>query len=536
MKIRLIFSILMIMTIGVQAQEFGTNDLRISDMGPNGATNFFALDPAVAYSITDSKYLVVWSGDDDTGSLVDNEFEIYGQFIDALGNEVGTNDFRISFNNTDGNADFRTDTPDVTWNSITNQFFVVWEGETTVNGEVEIYGQIVNSDGTLSGGNFRISDTGPEGDTNFDANGPEVAFNATNNEYLVVWESDETINNNIEIYGQRISATGVELGSNDFQISTQLPANDDNFDARDPDVAWNSSSNEYLVVWQGETATNEEKEIFAQRLNNNTTLLGSNFKISDMGADGDTGFVALYPKLSYNADDDKYLVVWQGSDLVSNQYEVYGQFISSTGTEIGTNDFRITSITDVNSNYDINRPEIVWNDTNNEFLIVYRGETTVDSEFEILGQLVDASGNLISESFVLSDMGPNGDTNFGAFDGVVATDSISNYIIAWQGDDDVAPLVGNENEIFIQMYKNETLSIPDVRLNTEIKIYPNPANTYLYFNGHIENQTINIYNVLGQEELRTKVSNDKSIDVRKLKSGLYILKTEKQIVKFIKSN
>jgi DNA-binding response OmpR family regulator len=34
-----------------------------------------------------NEYLVVWQGDDDTGSLVDNEFEVFGQRLAANGDE-----------------------------------------------------------------------------------------------------------------------------------------------------------------------------------------------------------------------------------------------------------------------------------------------------------------------------------------------------------------------------------------------------------------------------------------------------------------
>jgi hypothetical protein len=534
MRIRLFRYIFLLTAFSIQAQEFGVNDLRVSDMGTNGLTNFFGLDPEVAYSATDSKYLVVWSGDDDTGALVDNEFEIYGQFIDELGNEIGSNDFRISFNNTDGNSNFRTDRPDVVWNSTTNQFLVVWEGETNVDGEVEIYGQILNNDGTFSGTNFRISDTGPDGDTNFDANRPEIAYNATDNEFLIVWESDETINNNIDIYGQRLSATGTEIGTNDFQISMQLPVNDSNFDARDPDVVWNIFSNEYFVVWQGEMATDEEKEIFGQRLNNVGSSIGSNFRISDMGIDGVTSTSAINPKIEYNSFDDNYLVIWQGSDVVSNQYETHGQLLNNQGLELGTNDFRITYVTNINTNYDTWRPKLVYNFTNNEYLVVYRSQYTVDGELEIFGQLLDNIGNLNGTSFNLSDMGPDGDTNYGADDCVIATNGINDYIIAWEGDDDISPLVDNEKEIFIQMFKNQTLSTAESSLEPKIKIYPNPTRDYLYLSRNITNDEVKIIDTTGKVVKELNIINN-TIDIRFLELGLYFLNYESnRFVKFIK--
>jgi hypothetical protein len=77
--------------------EVGTNDFRISDMGPNGDANYRAFSPSVAFNSTNNEFLVVWYGDDNTGPLVNDELEIFGQRIaGASGAEIGTNDFRIS--------------------------------------------------------------------------------------------------------------------------------------------------------------------------------------------------------------------------------------------------------------------------------------------------------------------------------------------------------------------------------------------------------------------------------------------------------
>jgi hypothetical protein len=44
--------------------EIGTNDFRISDMGPDGNADFDAFPPSVAYNPTNNEYLVVWYGED----------------------------------------------------------------------------------------------------------------------------------------------------------------------------------------------------------------------------------------------------------------------------------------------------------------------------------------------------------------------------------------------------------------------------------------------------------------------------------------
>ena len=58
--------------------EFGENDFRISDKGPDANWAIDAFTAAVVYNSIENEYLVVWSGDDDKNE----EFEIWGQRID----------------------------------------------------------------------------------------------------------------------------------------------------------------------------------------------------------------------------------------------------------------------------------------------------------------------------------------------------------------------------------------------------------------------------------------------------------------------
>ena len=117
---------------------------------------------AVAYNSASNEYLVVWAGDDDTGTLVEDEREIFGQRLNAAtGAQVGGND-------------------------------------------------------------FRICTMGPNGDTNYDARDPAVAYNSVNNEYLVVWEGDDNtgtlVDGEFEIFGQRLTATGGQVGTNELLL------------------------------------------------------------------------------------------------------------------------------------------------------------------------------------------------------------------------------------------------------------------------------------------------------------------------------
>ena len=94
-------------------------------------------------------------------------------------------------------------------------------------------------------------------------------YNATNDEYLVLWQDACNGVTDYSIYGQRVSASGTFLGDN-FAIA----ATDGNqLHPRSclggpPAAAWNAESNEYLVVWE------DSSDIYAQRIAANGDLLG----------------------------------------------------------------------------------------------------------------------------------------------------------------------------------------------------------------------------------------------------------------------
>ena len=347
------------------------------------------LDPDVVYNSDDDEYLVVWHGVHDTGPLVESDWEVFGQRLDADGNEIGTNDFRISDTDPDGEKDYGALSADVVYNSDDNEYLVVWHrahdtGSILVGGEV--FGQRLDADGNEIGTNdFRISDTDPDGNTNYyGAWLPDVVYNSDDNEYLVVWSGDNDTGSILveyEIFGQRLDADGNEIGTNDFRISDMGP-DGSGYRTWSADVVYNSDDNEYLVVWSGDDDTgslvNDEYEIFGQRIDSDGNEIGTNdFRISDMGPDGNTNYSALSPNVVYNSDDNEYLVVWNSrknrGPIVEGEPEVFGQRLDADGNEIGTNDFRISD-TDPDGNYwPYYWPRVVYNSDDNEYMVVWSG-------------------------------------------------------------------------------------------------------------------------------------------------------------------
>ena len=439
-------------------------DFRISTMGPDWDTAYGAFDPAVAYNSQANEYLVVWVGDDNTYPLADEEFEVFGQRLDATGNPVGTNDFRIS------GMTYDADDPAVAYNSRDNEYLVVWEGDDSYYGdEWEIFGQRLDASGTEIGTyDFRISDMGPDENMNYDAYNPAVAYNSRDNEYLVVWYGDDNIAplvaGEFEIFGQRLSASGGELGTNDFRISRMGTDRVTDYAAYSPAVAYNSQANEYLVVWAGDDNTfplvEEEFEIYGQRLDADGDPVGTNdFRISHMGPDRSAAYDAWDAEVAYNSHDNRYLVVWHGEDdagaLVNDEYEIYGQRLDADGDPVGTDDFRLSDMgPDGNTDYEAGASAVAYGSTANEYLVVWYGDDNtaplVDDEYEIFGQRLSASGSQVGTNDFRIS-DMGGDDRCDAFAPAVAYNSQDHeYLVVWHGDDDASPLVDGENEIFGQ--------------------------------------------------------------------------------------
>ncbi len=456
--------------------EIGSNDYRISDLGPDGDPDYDAFEAAVAYNSVNNTYLVVWAGDDTPGGLVDEEYEIFGQVLDANGNQLGYNDFRISYAGGTGSFVTRTLRPDVAFNSTYNEFLVVWSADNPEDGcvdnEFEIWGQVIDPYiFPLYGGNFRISFNGGSGDAAFGADHPAVVFNPDADEYLVAWYADDTVqgmvNNECEIFAQRVSSTGTLVGSN-LRISDMGGSGDPLYNAYRPDVVYDSRNFEYLIVWYGDDNTgglvDDEREIFGQLITWQGVGTGPNdFRISDMGGTGDPAYDALHPSAAYNPLRNEYLVVWQGDDnvggLVEDEFEVFSQRFTPDLVGLGPNDLRLSDVGGLGDpNYDVlSGPEVAYSPILDQYMVVWCGEDNVgglvDGEHEIFAQMLngDVSDGIGPNDERISDAGGIGVTTFTTYEPVVAANTWNGqFMVAWNGTDNEGSLVQGENEIFIQ--------------------------------------------------------------------------------------
>ena len=139
---------------------------KVSKMGPDGNASYDAQDPALAVNAANGEYLVSWSGDDNNGPLVNDEFEIFARRLGTTGTPAATQ-FRVSFMGDDAATDpsvrasFDAYNPTAAYHVGADRYQVGWIGDTDegvfVDGEFQLHGQGINSDGSLYGSRFPIS-------------------------------------------------------------------------------------------------------------------------------------------------------------------------------------------------------------------------------------------------------------------------------------------------------------------------------------------------------------------------------------------
>ena len=462
-----------------QGVETGTNDFQISSQSVAGGI----ADSAIAYNSATDQYLVVWEGVS-TQSGIEAKAAIYGQLVNArTGADVGS-DFVVA--SLPGSE--RTDAirPNVAYHPTRNEFVVAYVGDATDEGTAstiitdtfEAYAQRVTAAGAPAGPSLRLSSMGDD-----DANGsydvavttpPGIAVNAGADELLVVWSGDDNtsgrVNGENETYAQRVGYSGADLaevGPDDVQVSAMGGANGSSaFDATAPSVAFNPTTNAYLVTWQGDDTADGSVDnrfhIFGQAVTSAAATSGAAFRVNTVGGITDTTVEVFAPKVVYNDVDDEWLVAWEGDAAnatagSANDFEIWAQRLDgTTNSAIGAN-AQISQMGTVGSSaFTAQVAAAAYNPDNNQYYLVWRGETNVgglvDDEVEIFGARLSATLTTVEAQHRISDLGPNGVANLSPLAPAVAYSetAVNGFLITWAGENAGVTAAG-ESEVWGQL-------------------------------------------------------------------------------------
>jgi hypothetical protein len=204
--------------------------------------------------------------------------------------------------------------PDVAYNPNHNEYLVVWEN-VWVGGHHDIYAQRISGEGKV------LSWFAVASGTNKQMN-PSVAYDPTNDRYLVVWAYDFWGNDtDWDIYGRFIPWNGPNVSLQDFSIC------DWTSNQRRPVVAYALSQQEFLVTWTN-APSGQPTYISARRVYaDGSGFPAGGFLVSSGPEDRD------FQDVTYNLARNEYLVTWDvlksGSGL-----DIWGIRLSATGSAL----------------------------------------------------------------------------------------------------------------------------------------------------------------------------------------------------------
>jgi len=131
----------------------------------------------------------------------------------------------------------------------------------------------------------------------------------------------------------------VEVGPNDQRLSSTGPALDPARLAGSTAVAVSSAQGNFLVCWDGDDVADNEFEIYCDLLSATGTVVADDVQVSDMMPAGPS-FDAVNPTVAYNSVDDEFLVCWEGDTTaegqIDNHFEIFCRRLSSGGVPQGT--------------------------------------------------------------------------------------------------------------------------------------------------------------------------------------------------------
>lgn len=419
----LIAAAVIVPTIAVAAPDQLSAPVQVSNAGPAGDLVWRgAFSDSAASTRYEGSILTVWLQDVSADQL---NAAIFGRMFDPITGAPRSEAFQISESGTHNSILSDFNPPSVTYNSAADEFLVTWN-ETN---DADVYAKRVSAAGSPLGADVLI------GSGYSDTETVVPVFNPQANQYLVVWKT--TVSASQQVWGQRLSGPDASSVGGNFQISNMTSNADDAID-----VAYSATSQRYLVVWHGRTAPiASEMEIYGQLLTSDGAEVSPEFRISDMGTDGDSNYYAEPPSVAWNSTQNEFLVGWSGDDTINDEREVYAQRLSADGAELGENDLRVTHMgPDGDTAYRGNRPSVVYNPNVNEFLLTFHGDdgttSSPDDNYEVFSQRISGAGVLVGDRTQLTDFQPDSSTNHGSTRPMGAySPRVCNWTVTWTNGD-----------------------------------------------------------------------------------------------------
>lgn len=414
-----------------------------------------------------------------------------------------------------------------------------------------VYAQFISSSGGLVGSKISLGYRG---------GAPLVEYDGTN--YLFLWSGAKQVFNPDKstgdtIFGQFINTNGYLVG-NRFIVATNASISS----PKGGCLEFNNGN--YIVIYKQSVNENDYNYVVTI---SPSGIISTPIQLSTQSA-GDNAIAF---------DGTNYLVAWWSHGINHYDYEqdIYGQFVSSTGSLVGST----FMIDDDNTNSD-NPLSMAFDGT--KYMVTFHVREAERDDWNLYSRFVSTSG-IVDDRIILRDYSYKPSFGYTSFDG-------TNYLVTWADsafsmqsvikgryyNTSGVPLDNNIFTIFsalngdVPMYAgsfftNNKYLVVTFRMDTSnfqygdiygtfipsstsslipiefgydnYLIYPNPAIDYIdvsILNDKIFN-SINIYNVFSKKIIAQSINKDNiRIDVSKLSSGIYFVELTDGVSRNIK--
>jgi len=167
---------------------------------------------------------------------------------------------------------------------------------------------------------------------------PNVAFDSINNRFLVVWEDSRQTRNNYNIYGKIYDINGNQIG-NEKTICNAANSQSE------PWVAFDSVNEQYMIVWEeGESPNNGPFDIWVGMFDSDLNCIGPSsgnqpMKLTNSNSNTDYNF----PCVAFSEETRRFLITWNEGDISSGDWDgdVWGKLLDESGNAVGPTMFKI---------------------------------------------------------------------------------------------------------------------------------------------------------------------------------------------------
>ena len=252
----------------------------------------------------------------------------------------------------------------------------------------------------------------------------------------------------------------------EFRVSTTVADEEPNRAASFPQAATNPATGETLVVWNSDQAADNVWDVSGQFLSSSGSELGGDFVVSSLGTAQTT-----VPNVAVDAEHDRFLVVYAGDDAdAGTAYDIFARLYDGDGTAL-TGQFRVPHYTYTGTEQGV-QPHAIYNPLTDAYLVVWSDTRAGSALAEVYGRIVSAAGvPQGTQDTQVSERSATYSSVAGTGYNDVAVTAAGEYVVVFDGSQGM-PTDKFDKEIWLQRLTSGLAATPS---NTDVQVSSVPS-------------------------------------------------------------